>query len=135
VRSPAPSSAPPAPFTRTYPATASQIRHIRADIEALLHDCPIADEVMICVSELATNSVIHSDSRRPGRVVTVAVEVRTRDHLRIEVSDDGGAWTRPGADPDRPHGLDIVQAFASTWGVTDTARGRTVWARLDWPAA
>lgn len=132
---PAISPAPPAILSRIYPATASQIRFIRADVQALLPDCPIADEIVLCASELATNAAIHSDSRRPGGVITVTVDAKTHDHVRIEVSDDGGSWAEPTTAADRPHGLDIVQAVSRTWGVIETVTGRTVWAQLDWPAA
>jgi hypothetical protein len=55
--------------------------------------------------------------------------------VRIEVSDDGGPWTPPAPDADRPHGLDIIQALADGWGITETPAGRAVWAQLDWRAA
>jgi hypothetical protein len=38
----------------TYPGTADQIRVVRADLRALLDDCPMADDVLVCASELAT---------------------------------------------------------------------------------
>ena len=50
----------------TYPGTAEQIRVVRADLRALLDDCPMADDVLVCASELATNAVLHSHSRLAG---------------------------------------------------------------------
>ncbi len=41
-------------------------------------------------SELVTNSVLHSDSRRPGNTITVTVTDMT-DGIRVEVLDAGGA--------------------------------------------
>jgi serine/threonine-protein kinase RsbW len=131
VRPPAPASAPPATFSRTYPATAGQIRSVRADVRALLHDSPVADDAVLCASELAANAAIHSGSRRPGGTLTITMHA----HVRIEVRDDGGPWAQPATDIDRPHGLDIVQTLAAQWGVVDTASGRVVWAQLEWSDA
>jgi anti-sigma regulatory factor (Ser/Thr protein kinase) len=44
---------------------------------------------MLLVSELVTNSVLHSQSRRPGGTVTVALCARATSVL-IQVRDDGG---------------------------------------------
>jgi serine/threonine-protein kinase RsbW len=132
VRQPVPGQAATS-FSRTYPGTPSQARAVRADLHALLPGCPIADDVILCASELAANATLHSRSRKPGRTITVRAEICSGIQVRLEVSDDGGPWTRPPADPDRPHGLDIITALAATWGTEDTATGRTVWALLDWP--
>ena len=48
---------------------------MRRDLEKLLEDCPVADEIVACASELATNAVQHSRSRRPGGTFTLHVEV------------------------------------------------------------
>ena len=46
---------------------------------------------MLCVSELATNAVLHSASRNPGGTFTVRAAVFD-GCVRIEVEDNGGAW-------------------------------------------
>src|SRR5215472_17471743 len=53
-------------YATSYPAGADQIRQLRYDLGKLLEDCPAADEIVLCASELATNAVQHSCSRRPG---------------------------------------------------------------------
>jgi serine/threonine-protein kinase RsbW len=126
-----PASCPPS--TRTYPGTRDQMRAIRADLRALLTGCPHADDIILCASELAANAAIHSNSASPGGTITVHVEIRHGQHVRIEVSDDGGLWTPPAADVDRPHGLDIVGTLATKWGITNAATGRNIWAQFDWP--
>ena len=128
------SAVTPVRSTRTYPATGQNVRVIRADLLALIPGCPRADEVLVCASELATNAVLHSRSARPGGTITVHARVQPGDSIRIEVSDAGGPWTTEPADDDRPHGLAIVAAYATTWGTTETPTGRTVWAQLDWNA-
>ncbi|MGO9082865.1 MAG: ATP-binding protein [Streptosporangiaceae bacterium] len=121
--------------TCTYPATREQISVVRAELRALLVGCPRADDIILCASELAANAAIHSHSAEPGGTITVHTDIRPGYHMRIEVRDDGGPWTPPARDADRPHGLDIIRALAGGWGTTETRTGRSVWAQLDWPAA
>jgi serine/threonine-protein kinase RsbW len=120
----------------TYPGHAEQIRAVRADLGGLLDGCPIADDVILCASELAANAVLHSDSARPGEDFAVRVKVSPGDYVWIEVEDSGGPWTTtvPGLDREAGRGLDIVRALAADWGIDGDHRSRTVWVRLDWPA-
>lgn len=101
----------------TYAGSAEHVRVVRADMRVLLHDCPIADDVILCASELAANASTHSHSRLPGGQFTVRAEIRPGDFVRIDVEDDGGLWTEAAHDPDRVHGLDIIRALASEWGI------------------
>jgi anti-sigma regulatory factor (Ser/Thr protein kinase) len=119
----------------TYPASAEQIGQVRADLQGLLDDCPAADDVILCASELATNAVMHSESCKPGGKFTLRAEVIPGRYARIEVEDSGGPWLMSVSDTDlsRGHGLDIVNALAAEWGIDGDQRARTVWARLDWP--
>jgi hypothetical protein len=43
----------------TYPGVAEHIRAVRADLRALLAKCPMADDVVLCASELAANAALH----------------------------------------------------------------------------
>ncbi len=47
----------------TYPGGTEHIRAIRADLRAVLRDCPRADDVILCASELATNAASESLNR------------------------------------------------------------------------
>jgi len=105
---------------------------VRADLRALLTDCPVAYDVILCASELAANAAVHSHSRLAGGTVTVRVQISPGRHARIEVEDDGGPWT-PAVDTSRHHGLDIVRTLADDWGIDGDDNARTVWARFDWP--
>jgi serine/threonine-protein kinase RsbW len=115
----------------TYPGTAEQIRVVRADLRVLLGGCPVADDVILCASELATNAAIDSRSRLPGGT-SVRVKFRPGHHVLIEVEDKGGPWTP--AVPERcgHHGLNIVRAIASGWGIDGDDTARTIWVRFDW---
>jgi anti-sigma regulatory factor (Ser/Thr protein kinase) len=119
----------------TYPATPDQIGAVRADLRALLDGCPMADDVLLCASELATNAISHSDSGLPGGTFTVRGKVSPADYFWLEVEDAGGPWTPSVADPERGHGLDIMRTLADDWGIEGDHDGRTVWARFDWPSA
>jgi anti-sigma regulatory factor (Ser/Thr protein kinase) len=121
--------------TNAYPGTTDQARVVRADLRALLSECPHADDIVLCASELAANAARHSRSGRPGATMTVHADIRPGDHVLIEVRDDGGFWNPPPPDTDRAHGLDIVRTLATSWGVSGTDNGRVVWARFTWPAA
>src|SRR5215467_2425799 len=134
---PAPAAASPdlcAPAA-TYPGRPEHVRQVRADAQGLLAGCPAADEVILCLSELAANAVLHSDSGRPGGTFTVRIESCPGAHIRIEVEDDGGPWLAPAPDPASGRGLDIIGVLAADWGVAARPAGRTVWARFNWPAA
>jgi hypothetical protein len=52
--------------TVTYPGSTEHVAAVRADLRPLLRDCPVADEVILCASELAANAAVHSLSRLPG---------------------------------------------------------------------
>src|SRR5215472_589299 len=117
-----------------YPGRPEHVRQARADARGLLAGHPAADEVILCLSELAANAVLHSDSGRPGGTFTVRIESCPGAHIRIEVDDDGGPWLAPAPDPASGRGLDIVGVLAADWGVAASPAGRTVWARFDWPS-
>src|ERR1700751_3233282 len=77
----------------TYPGAAEHIRRVRDDLRPLLTGCPMADEIILCVSELAANAALHSNSRLPGGTFTVRAEVSPGHHVAIEIEDHGGSWT------------------------------------------
>ena len=111
------------------PGQVSQVRHA---VGQHVRDTPVADDVILIVSELASNAVLHSKSR--DEIFAVTCEVYPR-YVRIEVADLGGEWHDPRPD-DRPHGLEIVKALASKWGIRPGTAGiRVVWARVEFQGA
>lgn len=89
-----------------------------------------SDDLLLVVSELATNAVRHG-----------AGEMEVRLHpgvgqVRVEVLDDGGATVDepPGAPPLESvggRGLHLVRAVSQAWGSGLDLRGRTlVWAEV-----
>ena len=117
----------------TYPGSPEHIRAIRADLRSLLHDCPMAADVILCASELAANAALHSRSRLPGGAFTVRATISPGHYTRIEVQDSGGPCTPAVSNPVGHHGLDIVRALAHEWGIDGDHTTRTIWAKFDWP--
>jgi len=117
--------------TAVFGAPPGQVRHARRFAEAVLAGWPATDDAVLVVSELATNAVLHSASGRGGQF-WVHLTACPGEYVWIEVSDEGGPWTRPGGSDGRPHGLDIVARLAAECGVDgDPHTGWTVWARLE----
>jgi serine/threonine-protein kinase RsbW len=124
-----------APVTGTcyvgiYPGRADQVSLVRRAVARHLAGCPAANDMILIVSELASNAVVHSASR--GQFFTVRAGLHP-GQVRVEVEDLGGSWRGRQSD-DRPHGLDVVEAFTGPggWGIETIADGgRVVWARLD----
>ena len=116
----------------TYPGGTEHVRAVHADLRVVLQECPRADDVILCASELAANAAIHSRSRLPDGTFIVRATVSTDLYARIEVQDDGGPWNQGMIDPTRHHGLDIVRAVADEWGIDGDYTSRTIWARFNW---
>jgi len=82
------------------------------------------DSILLLVSELATNSVLHAAS-----AFRLSIR-RTRDEVCVEVCDEGG-----GSPAQQPYdveavsgrGLQIVDALSDEWGVRDQPPGKVVW--------
>ena len=117
-----------------FPADASQVGAARAFLSALLAGCPAADEAVLCLSELATNAIMHSRSRDPGGSFTVRAHLDGQ-RLRVEVGDQGGPWQSPGrisADEQNGRGLLIVGQPEARWGCEGHSRcGWTVWYEIE----
>ena len=65
-------AAPPGRYDRVFSATPSQVRQARKFLAAALDGCPIADDAILCLSELASNSVLHSNTPSRARSLAAA---------------------------------------------------------------
>src|SRR3984893_10746885 len=129
-------AAPPPACPPAVPATPEQSREAPRSLASVLNGCPAADDAILCISELAANSCLHSASREASGTFTVRAEVHQGDYVWIEVEDNGGPWNQHAHPDGRPHGLDIVRAYAAAWGIDgDPLTGWIVWARINWPTA
>jgi anti-sigma regulatory factor (Ser/Thr protein kinase) len=93
----------------------------------------MADDVILCASELAANAALHSCSRLPGATSTVRAKISPGSSAWIEVEDDGGPSIPAIRAHTGHHGLEIVRALATEWGIGGGHTTRTIWARFDWP--
>lgn len=119
--------------TQLFPGQLDQVREARAFAAEFVRDSPVADDVVLCVSELSANAVLHSHSRERDGKFAVRIEVHAPDYTWVEVEDGGGPWEQHPDDNPAGHGLDIVGKIAGDWGIDGGLSGWIVWARLDWP--
>ncbi|QTE01105.1 ATP-binding protein [Streptomyces cyanogenus] len=86
------------------------------------------DDVLLCVSELATNALLHGVPA--GRGFLLRLTLHTDGAVRVEVHDSGPGEVRaPEASADAEHGrgLLLVAALADKWGVGERNPGKIVW--------
>lgn len=95
-----------------------------------------ADDVLLCVSELTTNALLHGVP--PGRGFLLQLSRDAGGVLRVEVHDSGGGRPRlpaPADDERAPdsgemesgRGLFLVDALADKWDVGERTPGKVVW--------
>ena len=91
---------------------------------------PCGQVAVLLVSEVVTNSVLHSLSGLPGGTVTITI-AGTANTARVEVRDAGGP-TLPflkeqSSAAEGGHGLFLVNSLAYRWGYLPDAAGLTTW--------
>ncbi|MEU6141636.1 ATP-binding protein [Streptomyces sp. NPDC047081] len=87
-----------------------------------------ADDLLLCVSELVTNALLHGVP--PGRRLLFRLKY-DGEVVRIEVHDSGTGVPRVADDADEGgRGLLLVSALADKWGVGRRDPGKVVWAEF-----
>ncbi|WP_433240901.1 ATP-binding protein [Streptosporangium sp. CA-135522] len=119
---------------RSIPAARRWVRNLLVDrgMDTTL------DDVLLLVSEVVTNSVVHSDSGRTadGRVAVYVAHASGVIH--VEVTDDGSATSEPivrmpKMDGGGGRGLLLVDLLATSWGAHhDPDVGGAVWFQVAW---
>jgi hypothetical protein len=114
--------------TAVFPENPAHARRIvRGTLEGESGDVVVVAELL--VSELLTNTIVHG-----GDHASLVVDV-TAELVHVEVLDLGTAVSvEPlGVGPSSEHGrgLTIVDALASSWGVSARHVGKAVWFDLD----
>ncbi|MEV7196769.1 ATP-binding protein [Streptomyces sp. NPDC093510] len=130
-------AAPHVLLLRGRPQAPTDARHFVRDY--LAADAPevtgaYLDDVVLIVSELVTNAVRHGST--PGAFLRLMVDAD--DHrTRIEVHDPSQRHPHvhsATSQEDHGRGLAIVDILCpASWGVTDTAGGKAVWAEVKAP--
>ncbi len=129
---------PPPSFTSTTPTTSqrlfprerksvSSVRSYVADTLAAWGYPDRLDDLRLCVSELATNALLHGVSS--GRMFEVWVAADDT-MVRVEIRDSGDGVPAPrvaDVSEECGRGLVLVAALADDWGVISHAVGKTVW--------
>jgi len=92
---------------------------------------PCAATAALLVSELVTNSMLHSDSRLPGGTITITV-TGSPGSARVEVRDAGGASVPAVTDTgdalaEGGRGLRLVSDLAARWGYRREPDGLLTW--------
>lgn len=130
----------PVRATVTLPGQPRYVRWARELVTiALGPGHPGYEPLTLIVSELVTNSILHSRSRLAGGTVTVTLlrsaagTLNGRDSIRVEVTDDGAASLpvlRPADSATvSGRGLRLVDALAASWNCArDPAGTTTTWA-------
>lgn len=124
-------------WRRSFPGDPGQLHDVRKLVGALLAECPVLDDAIACLAELASNAVVHTKSR--GDLFTVGIRLMD-DSVRIAVTDAGGPTVPTLPSPVRGEmleggrGLAIVAALSTYMGIEGDEEGRTVWAELKWAA-
>lgn len=124
-----------APLLRVLPGTPQSVGAARLIARQLLGDeHPATETAVLLLSELVTNSVMHSKSGEPGGSVTVALCSGPAGIL-IQVRDDGGPSeprvTELSADgAEHGYGLLLVDMLAERWGTICSPEGRITWCRV-----
>ena len=93
----------------------------------------LRDDLMLLLTELVTNAVLHSGARE-GQSIEIDLRER-RESIYVIVTDPGNGFERPGAlEPDHSSpgglGLVLVDRLAHAWGTKRGASGSTVWFEL-----
>jgi anti-sigma regulatory factor (Ser/Thr protein kinase) len=86
----------------------------------------VLEDAALVLSELATNAVLHAGS-------PFSIAVRLEDStLRIAVRDASPLTAARGMAliPQPGHGLGVIDALSTRWGVQGTPDGKVVWAEL-----
>jgi serine/threonine-protein kinase RsbW len=122
----------------TIPGRAEHVAEARGFVRRTLGaDCAEADTAILLTSELVTNSIQHSRSRRDGGTITITL-IAVPDGIRAEVIDEGGATdpmlpstqAGPVALDENGRGLQLVQMLSARWSYAHDEAGTVTWFEL-----
>jgi anti-sigma regulatory factor (Ser/Thr protein kinase) len=116
----------------TVPGHPDQVHVARAfTANTLGDDHPCATAAVLLVSELVTNSILHSYSRLPGGTITITV-TSIQSGVRVEVRDAGSVSVPVLKDSDDAlavggRGLQLVRNLAARCGYRRDEDGLVAW--------
>lgn len=101
-------------------------------------DEPLAETLILLVSELVTNAVVHTGHPAVLRMVLTGTQEQCPGTVRVEVSD---SCARPPAprhadgEATNGRGLELVDGLADRWGWRPEGAGKAIWCEIDRCAA
>ncbi|MFD9859770.1 ATP-binding protein [Streptomyces alboflavus] len=121
--------------TRRFRRRASAIPAARTFVQSTLaaweiNDPSRADDVLLCVSELATNALLYGTTGSEYFLVKLS---ETDARLRVEVHDTSRRRPRakqPSAEAVNGRGLLLVNLLADGYGVEPRPSGKVVWSEF-----
>ena len=125
---------PPVVVTACFPGRAAEVSSAREFARGVLGpEWPCLDEVLVMVSEIASNAVRHTASAADGGWFDLTVSV-TDGRVRVAIGDRGSSSVPRVASGGESgelvpggRGLRIVDALAERWGHAGDELGRVVW--------
>ncbi|MEU4091019.1 ATP-binding protein [Streptomyces sp. NPDC026673] len=100
-------------------------------------DEPVAETLILLISELVTNAVVHTGCPAVLRMLfrsSGAAQNGEQETVRVEVADASDAPPRPRhADNDETggRGLELVDGLADRWGWQREGAGKQIWCEID----
>ncbi|MFI5756169.1 ATP-binding protein [Streptomyces sp. NPDC051569] len=96
-------------------------------------DEPVAETLILLISELVTNAVVHTGCPAVLRMLfgAGAAEAGT---VRVEVADASASPPRPRhaeGDDTNGRGLELVDGLADRWGWQPEGAGKRIWCEVD----
>jgi anti-sigma regulatory factor (Ser/Thr protein kinase) len=85
--------------------------------------------VLLLISELVTNAVVHANS-----TVTIDLAVTDDGPVHVAVHDESPIHPTPRrnhTDRDGGRGLQLLESLAARWGVEENRTGKSVWFEVD----
>lgn len=125
-------------WRKVFPGLVASVPKVRSWARDLLAGrvaAPVLDDVLLLLSELATNAVTHSDSGHAEDGHLSVHLARTTTMVHVEVTDGGSVTNAPAvrvpeADDDGGRGLWLVDLLATEWGFHHDGPGRSVWFQI-----
>lgn len=122
-------------WEQAYPGDEGQLRRLRAEFRPLLRNCPMADDVILLMSELGGNAVRHSRSRGADATFTARLLDVPGQYVLGEIEDGGSDWIGDlQGSARKASGLDLLLKLSDACGVSGDESRRVVWFRLRYPA-
>jgi anti-sigma regulatory factor (Ser/Thr protein kinase) len=97
-------------------------------------DEPVAETLLLLISELVTNAVVHTDCPAVLRMLFRGPAVAGAGTVRVEVADASDCPPAPRharGDDTGGRGLELVDGLADRWGWQREGAGKRIWCEVD----